>query len=94
MQVIIETPIVFEKMPDNIWQILKNDYFSILQDILICGSEDVLHKYFHDHKPNFFEVGFGGHHMWVKQVNRNGKLYPDRLILVRFDDVDEKKPHK
>ena len=62
---------------------------SLLNDIQDCKNGEELREKFSDKNENvalyinFFVVGFGKRHMWVKEIV-NGEISDKRLILVEF----------
>lgn len=64
-------------------------FVSLLNDIQDCKNEEGLREKFSDKNENvalyinFFVVGFGKRHMWVKEIV-NGEISDKRLILVEF----------
>jgi hypothetical protein len=63
---------------------IEQEFLIIINLILSSTYEGELRRYF---KPNFeyFKVGFGSNHMWVKQINlKTRELYTDRIIFVEF----------
>ena len=64
-------------------------FVSLLNDIQDCKNEKELREKFSDKNENaalyinFFVVGFGKNHMWVKKIV-NDKISDKRLILVEF----------
>ena len=64
-------------------------FVSLLNDIQDCKNEKELREKFSDKNENvalyvnFFVVGFGRGHMWVKEIV-NGEISAKRLILVEF----------
>lgn len=61
---------------------VAQEYAAILNHIVVCEIEDELRIRFKALSFIYFEVGFGGSHMWVKQV---GYLNDNKnLIQVNF----------
>lgn len=62
---------------------LKDEFLSLLNIINMATSKEQLELFFEFQKLEYFMVGFGGSHMWVKQlINGDAK---QQVIFVKFE---------
>jgi len=84
MKATIENSFCFDgifKYGDGSMSHLMQEFNRLLIAITISKDENMLRNFIKSEFTNceFFNIGFGGSHMWVKQINSN-----ERLLIVYF----------
>ena len=82
MKVIVENELDYSKGVE-INNEIKAEFMYILHVCLLANNENELRAMFNVLTSFHFVWGFGGHHFWVKQRNRD-QVYPNRIIIVEF----------
>lgn len=81
MNVKIESPVL---------ETLKNyasvtfDFINIFNTIAMCSTREQLASEMNKLELTQFVFGFGGSHMWLKQINADGRIITDRILMVEF----------
>ena len=82
MTATIENSFCFDSlMETSDFRHLMQEFNRLLIAITISKDEKMLREFVKTefNKPRFFNIGFGGSHMWVKQINQK-----ERLLIVYF----------
>jgi hypothetical protein len=84
MNATIENSFCFDgifKYGDGSMSHLLKEFIQLLIAITISKDEKMLRNFIKSEfsKSEFFNIGFGGSHMWIKQINNN-----NRLLIVYF----------
>lgn len=62
---------------------IQEEFLSILSLIVNSTTEEQLREIFSKYPLDYFMIGFGGSHMWVKQlINGESK---QQVIMVKFE---------
>jgi len=82
MNATVEAPLNLTGVSENGGHLDKFtlEFNRLLMVICMSKDEQMLRKFIDGfNKSEFFNIGFGGSHMWVKQINQK-----ERLLIVYF----------